>query len=124
MKWSITEINVFSTMLLFAINLLTQYLIDVALITFDLPYYFIHQYTNGANNTITPTKSSNIQTPPTVNHNHLEPVFGTNQSTPVIKLTEPSPKKQESNSESEVKGNFLFDVNLFKQKVCERKSIY
>lgn len=108
MKWSITEINAFSTMLLFAINLLTQYLIDVALITFDLPYYFIHQYTSGVSGSITPQKSTNIQTPPV--NQHLEPVFAENQSTPVpptIQIEAETPKKT---SLSPNRGNFNVKV--------------
>lgn len=113
MKWSITDINAFSTMLLFAINLFTQYLIDVALITFDLPYYYLQQYTTGVNSPTTPTKSSTIQTPPV--NQLLEPVFEVNQSTPVpaskpvIKITEATPKIEiTTDSESQEKGKFMF----------------
>lgn len=108
MKWSKTEINVFSTMLLFAINLLTQYLIEVVLITFDLPHYFINQYTTGVSPTSPGSKSTNIQTTPV--NQLFEPVVQTNQSTPVpdIKITEEVQKEEITvQEESEVKGNLI-----------------
>lgn len=89
-------------MLLFAINLLTQYLIDVALITFDLPCYFIYQYTTGVSPTTPGSKGTTIQTPPV--NQLLEPVGGINQSTPVpaIKVSSETSLKEDIQGESEV----------------------
>lgn len=95
-------------MLLFAINLLTQYLIEVVLITFDLPHYFINQYTTGVSPTSPGSKSTNIQTTPV--NQLFEPVVQTNQSTPVpaIKITEEVQKEEITvQEESEVKGNLI-----------------
>lgn len=41
MKWSLVELDAITIMLLIAVNLLSQYLIDIAFNGFDLPYYVL-----------------------------------------------------------------------------------